>query len=477
MLGLGALSAVRRPPGAAPLLTFALATTLVVAAAWSLVHFPAIVAVPVILGGSAAITAWILYPDSPAYALLALCPFSITFNVGMLKDVYLQDLILAALAVAVGSGILAGVQRETRFRSNLGASLILLWAIVLLWNSLTYRFGSANAWLMSTEVKNVWYTYRQIVRYMLPFPIVALYLRDPHPAGRVVDLVLLVTGGMALYAVVNASQTNFVALGPFETGNQMAGFLVPIVPFGTARLFMAESRRSRVLAAVALLIMLRAIWLTGSRGGMVGCLASFLPLALFLPRRRIAALAMGGAIVLVVAAFIQGDLLNSPKMQRFLTLGQFENTETFRWREEQWAIFMDRLNGSPVMGVGSDVDKSLILMDRAQTPHNSYLAIAMRSGYVGLVLTMLLIVVIALLCVRGLLAPGSHPEARVLWMGLLGSITGLLVHGLGEATLVLSQVLFFLYTMLGFAMVEAAGSSWIRVPDGRPLDRPGGIGA
>jgi len=446
---------------APPIVSIVFAGLLVVAAAWALVTLPASLAIPIVIGGSAAITAWMVFPDSPAYALLVLSPYVISFNVGPLNGVYVQDLIVGALAIAVGSGILAGVQRETRFRTRLGMTLIVLWALLALWNAYTYRFGVANRWLMSDETKNVWYTYRQIWRTMLPFPIVALYLRDPHPSGKVIDLLLLTSGALAAWAVFKAPETHYVAVGPFETGNQLSGYLVPIVPFAAARILLSESRRSKLLAAVAMLCMVRAMWLSGSRGGFIGCVASLLPLALFVPRRRVGAVAGVAAIALVLAVS-QGGLLHSTKLQRFLSIGKFETDETFRWREEQWAIFMNSLRQHPITGTGSDVDKTLVELDRAQTPHNAYLGLAMRAGIPGAVLAVLMLAVVALSCVRGLLAPGTEPEAMVFWMGLLGSVIGLAVHGLGEATIILASVQYLLWTLLGFAVVEATGSSWVR---------------
>ncbi|HKQ96651.1 MAG TPA: O-antigen ligase family protein [Candidatus Polarisedimenticolia bacterium] len=458
---LRALAPARLSLTAPPVATIVVAVLLVFGAAWALVTLPAAMAIPIVLGGSAAVTVWILFPDAPAYALLVLSPYAIAFNAGPLNGVWIQDLILGVLAVAVGSGILAGVQRETRFRSRLGLALILLWLALMIWNAYTYRFGVANRWLMSGESKNLWYTYRQIWRYMLPFPLVALYLRDPHPAGKVVDTLLLSSGALAAWAVFKAPETHYVAIGPFETGNQLSGYLVPIVPFAAGRILMAESRRSKILAGVAMICMVRAMWLSGSRGGFIGLCVSLLPLALFVPRRRIGAIAGAAAILLTVAVF-QGGLLHSTKLQRFLSIGNFEHDETFRWREEQWAIFMGNLRQHPWTGTGSDVDKTLVELDRAQTPHNSYLGVAMRSGLPGVALTLAMWGVVVLACVRGLLAPTNDPEARVFWMGLLGAIIGLAVHGLGEATILLASVLLLLWTLLGFAVVEATGSPWVR---------------
>jgi hypothetical protein len=290
---------------------------------------------------------------------------------------------------------------------------------------------------------------------MLPFPLVMLYLRDPHPAGRVVDALLAVTGCMALYAVVAAPETRYVAVGPFEHGNGLAGYLVPVVPFAAARLFMSETRRSRLLAGAA-------------------CLATVLPFALFLPRRRLAAVAATGALALAVVVFMQGNILDSPKLRRFLTLAQFDSEQTYRWRQEQWSLFFDRLRESPIIGTGSDVDRALAEMDRAQTPHNAYLAVAMRSGVPGLALVLALIATTVVLCARGLLAPDGSPEARVFWMGFLGAVVGLCVHGFGEATIVMPEVQFLFWTLLAFAVVEAASSSWSGVPVAAPGGGPWG---
>lgn len=446
---------------APPIASIVFAVILVVAAAWALVTLPASMAIPIVIGGSAAITAWLVFPDTPAYALLVLSPYAISFDAGPLKDVFLQDLIMGVLAVAVGSGILAGVQRETRFRTRLGLTLIVLWALLALWNAYTYRYGVANRWLMSSETKNVWYAYRMIWRYMLPLPLVALYLRDPRPAGKVVDLLLASTGAMAAWAVIMAPQTKYVAVGPFETGNQLSGYLVPIVPFAAGRMLMSESRRSKLLALAAMLCMVRAMWLSGSRGGFIACVASLLPLALFVPRRRVGAIAAVGAIVMVIAV-VQGGILGSTKLQRFLSIADYKTDQTFTWREEQWAYFINSIKRHPITGTGSDVDRSLADLDRAQTPHNTYLGLAMRAGIPGAALALLTLGVVMLSCVRGLLSPATHPEAMVLWMGLLGAIIGLLVHGFGEATLLLESVQFLLWTLLGFAVVEATGSSWRR---------------
>ena len=171
---LRALAPARPPLTAPPFATIALAAGLAVAAAWALVTLPSSMAIPIVLGGSAAITGWLLFPDAPAYALLILAPYTIAFNAGPLNGVFLQDVILGVLGIAVGSGILAGVQRETRFRTRLGLALIIMWFLLAIWNAYTYRFGVANHWLMSSETKNIWYTYRQIWRCMLPFPIVAI---------------------------------------------------------------------------------------------------------------------------------------------------------------------------------------------------------------------------------------------------------------------------------------------------------------
>ena len=427
---------------------------LVLAAGWLLVRMPPSVSLPVVMGGSLGLTVWLLYPDAPAYSLLALAPFALEFTLGPLNGVKVHDVVIAVLGLTVASAVLTGLHRRDRFAERIVATLMVFWVALLIWSSVTYLYGAANQWLLSTPVKNAWYVYRQIVRVLLPFPLILLFLRDAQPAGRALDVTLVVHGGLALHAVMTAPQTKYVAVGPFETGNQLAGYLVPIVPFAAARLFLSGSWRTRLLALGVLLVILRAIWLTGSRGGLAAAVATFLPLVMIVPRRRFAAAVGVGLVVGLVGLLTQGDILNSPKLQRFLTLGHFENQETYKWRQEQWALFMDRLAEHPWMGTGSDVDRSLADLDRAQTPHNTYLGIAMRSGVPGLALWLAVLGLAALASIRGLLAPTAEGQARMLYVGVLGMILGLAVHGFGEATLLLPQVQFFFWVVLGFTLVQ-----------------------
>jgi O-antigen ligase len=448
------VAAARLAPAASWAPGIAAVGALVLAAAWAVVTLPPYLAVAIVLGGSAAVTAWLVFPDSPVYALLALAPFSISFNLGVLHGVELHDLVLGVLLVTVASAILSGLQKEARFATHVGTGLLILWILIFVWTAFTYRYGSANRWLMSTTVKNTWYIYRQVGRLLLPFPLIVCYLRNPHPARRVVDVLLLVNAGLAVFAILRAPQTQYVATGPFETGNQLAGYLVPVIPFAAARLFLGIGWRGKILGGAALPVMLRALWLTGSRGGLAGAVMSFLPLALFVPRRRLGAAAAVVVVAGLAGVLTQGDILDRPKFQRFLTLGNFENQETFKWRQEQWAMFMNRLAENPWMGTGSDVDKSLAELDRAQTPHNSYLGLAMRSGIPGVALWIALLGVAGLACLRGLLAPAASVDAQILWLGLIGALAGLILHGFGEATLLLSAVQILFWCLLGFSLVE-----------------------
>ena len=44
-----------------------------------------------------------------------------------------------------------------------------------------------------------------------------------------------------------------------------------------------------------------------------------------------------------------------------------KEVETFQWRQEQWGIFIQRIQDRPMLGYGSDVDESLKDLDRART--------------------------------------------------------------------------------------------------------------
>jgi O-antigen ligase len=243
--------------------------------------------------------------------------------------------------------------------------------------------------------------------------------------------------------------------GPFNTKNELAGFLVLVIPLVLGRLLGSNLRAHHILYGGVALVLLRALWLSGSRGGLVAALAAMFAIAILLPRRRLLAAAIGGILGLCLLMAARPDLADRPMFQRFATLTRPAEVQNLRWRQEQWQLFLDRLEERPWLGTGSEVDSSLYAMGRAGTTHSGYLGVAVRAGIPSLAAWLLLLGTFGWVSLRSAVSP-EHRGSQAFWIGLVGFLVALLVHNLVENTLAMPQIQQLLWTALGLALLERA---------------------
>lgn len=272
-------------------------------------------------------------------------------------------------------------------------------------------------------------------------------------ARRLIDLTLLVSVACALYALAGSMMSHRSAHGHFDSKNELAMFLVVVIPLALAQALVANDWRRRVIYALATLIMMRVLLLSQSRGGYVAFFASLLPLALFVPRRRLVAASTAGIIALVLVGLLGGDLLDRPNVKRILALQKPNEIHTMQWRQEQWAHFKDGVKERPLLGTGSGEDKSLLSTGRLGTAHNAFLSIAYRSGLPAAAAWFIFLGTVGLLSWRRTYLSVEVRE-RAFWLGLLGSLTALLTHGMVESALDGLRVQQFIWTLTAVALIE-----------------------
>jgi O-antigen ligase len=404
--------------------------------------------------GALAVGIWLQSPEVALYALVALCPFDITYSIGEINRIGATDLLIVALAVPTVLTLAAGSPRRLRFDAPATRLVLLLWLFLLVWGSITFLLGPANSWFLRGPVRNAWYVYEEVGRSLLVFPLVLVCLNNRQSIERVIDLLVLVGTGVSLNAIWLARLTGENATGHFATGNALAGYLILIIPFATARLMIGSSWRSRILHGLALLVLLRAMWLAGSRGGFVAFACSALVVGLLAPRRRAAAAAVAGALGLVILASTRGHLLESPMVQRFIVLKNPNEVETLQWREQQWEIFLQRIYKRPLLGWGSEVDESLRDQDRAQTAHNAFLALSVKSGVPAAVAWGLLLLSLVGIAVRWAFTHGVA-ATKSFWAGTMGFLVALTVHNLVESTLLTGVTQHLVWIMTACVLLQA----------------------
>jgi O-antigen ligase len=415
-----------------------------------------------VIGATVGLILWLQAPGLAVYALAAVAPFGLSFSVGGIDGVSLRDILLAALGVSALTTLAGGSPRAARFRAPRTKVVLALWAFLLAWGAITFLLGPANRAFLSDPIHNAWFVWCDIGRPLSVFPLVLACLDGRRAMERILLLFVLVGTGVAANAILLAGGTDDNATGHFDTGNALAGYLILILPLAAARLATTRIRWERGLYLVAMLVMLRALWLAGSRGGVVAFLGSMAVLSCFIRRRRVAAAAVAGAAILMIVIGMRGGLSSLPMLERFAVLTDPKDVETFQWRQEQWGIFIQRIQARPMLGYGSDVDESLKDLDRARTAHNAFLALSVKSGIPAAATWACLFILVLTLGVRCALQPWDNDD-RPFWYALLAFLAALLMHNMVESTLLspTSQDVFWILT---------AGAMLLGLPSGRPAD-------
>jgi O-antigen ligase len=422
------------------------------ALAWQIVRLEPLQAA-ILLAAGAGVVLWLLYPASLLLALAATSPFALSYRAGGLVDVRVQDGILAVLAITAAYGILAGRLKLDSVRTPLARFCFAAWMFFAAWGTLTYFLGSANQWLLQDPVRNTWYVYRAIWRALLPFPLMLLFVNQARARERFLQPLVAVLFVVSAFALWEANLTGDRAAGPYESKNALAGFLVLVSPFVATRIFLEAGRKRRLVWVGVLLLMLRALWRTGSRGGLVAFAASLLPLFLLLSRRRLLAAGVATAIAVGLVPLARPDILDRPMVRRYATLAKPTEVQNFQWRQDQWARFLKRIMERPWIGTGSDVDRELLEEGRLGTAHNGFLAVAVRSGIpMGAAWALLLSALLVGQWRRALRA--EDEQERGFRVATLGFLVALLCHNLVEATITGTEVQHVFWILTAAALIE-----------------------
>jgi O-antigen ligase len=282
---------------------------------------------------------------------------------------------------------------------------------------------------------------------------VVLCLSDRNAARRTVALTVATTSVLCLYAIALSWQTHDAPTGSFSSKNGLAGFLVLVLPFAVAHTLLETRWKLRLLYAGAAILIFRTLWLTTSRGAFVGFLVSLAPLLLLVPPKRLVAAGLGGVLMLLVMIGMKGNILNRPNFQRYLTLGNFSEQSNFKWREEQWRLFMERIAARPWLGSGSEVVEALQQEGSLPTAHNGYLGMTMRAGIPGAAMWVTILIVMGVFSIR-YAVKASATESRIFWLGTSGLVLAWMTHSLVDNVLLMSEAQRTFWLIAGLALIE-----------------------
>ncbi len=228
--------------------------------------------------------------------------------------------------------------------------------------------------------------------------------------------------------------------------NQLAGFLVILVPLALAGARLASRGRLAYLASVA--VALVGIYASFSRGALVGL--AVIPFTM-LPRRW-------AMVVLPFLAVVAALAMPGLVRERFETTTN-QGSE-FAGRLDIWSTAGSVWIQRPLLGVGlggfpaayAEVrvpGKEFLSKTVFEPPphaHNLFLQLLAEQGVIGLGTFLAVMTTAGARCLR--LLSASSPQSRVLARSILASLAAFLIHNMFDVTLLESTGIYF-WAVLG----------------------------
>ncbi len=396
--------------------------------------------------GTVAIGGWLVL-RSPLWGLVGIIaistvlPFAtLPFKIGFTPS-FLDLAILAAFGVWVLKYALA---EETRFEaSSIGGVA----ALFLIMTAFTFALGLQHARPTSNNLRQfmemvigitLFFVVYNVVRsrQQLLFLVRALILGGAGAAflgvlfyvipqtATVWVLDRLVRfgypGGLDALRFVNDDPEGLMrAIGTSIDPNVFGGLLIMVGVFTLPQLFIKESVLPRRWIAAIVAMEVIALYMTISRGSMVGFAIGLVAIGA-LRYRKLLVIALVAGIIFLVLPFTQDYI------QNFIA-GVTAQDRSTQMRLGEYKDALNLISQYPVFGVGFTGTPQIDLYIGVSS---LYLLMAEEMGLVGVVIFLIAMALFVNALVHALRYPQQHPQLEAILLGVLGAIIGLLAAGI-----------------------------------------------
>ena len=252
---------------------------------------------------------------------------------------------------------------------------------------------------------------------------------------------------------------------PNMTGGLLALFLPPALVLSIR----AENWGQRILAIITFLALSVSLLLTQSRGATLGAIVAVVVVTGILSKTLRWVWWAGGLLVLGVLAVKGGDILSV-----LVSSDPGSGVHSLAQRTELWSRAIYAGMDFPYSGIGlgnfpsvmASLYPSFQVIITADVPHahNVYLQNLAEMGYPGLIAYLAFYIVLLFALIRRIRQ--SHDWRRPLAIGLLGSLTVFLVHGIVDVPSYSPLSAIVIWGLFGFMMAVAmAGDRFDFAPD------------
>ncbi len=225
-----------------------------------------------------------------------------------------------------------------------------------------------------------------------------------------------------------------IPFGPYVNRNHFAGLMELLIPPGLAILVLRAERRDQLpLVALFTLLPIGALFLSASRGGILGFLSEVGALAVIIGMRRREKKELAAAgLILVLAAMLVAWLGIGRALERFAHYQSLEVTQGRRAEMLQgsWKIFLDH----PIAGTGlGTLQEVFPLYDTVYDgslvnhSHNDYAELLAETGVLGGLCGLAFLILFFRNGWRAMVAERT-PAGLAFHSGAMAACFGLLVH-------------------------------------------------
>lgn len=225
-----------------------------------------------------------------------------------------------------------------------------------------------------------------------------------------------------------------IPFGPYVNRNHFAGLMELLIPPGLAIQILGAERRDQLpLVTLFTLLPIGALFLSASRGGIIGFVAEVCFLSILLVAlRRERKVAVAGALIVTLAAILVSWLGIGRALERFATYQKLEVSEGRRAEmlRDSLRIFRDH----PVAGTGLGTLQEVFPLYESfydglivNHSHNDYAEALAETGAAGGLCGLAFIVLLFWMAWK-ILAVERDPQGFAHHAGALVACVGLLVH-------------------------------------------------